>query len=350
MKSFPGTLRLQRPWGQIPLITLAILFVSTTLLESAARLPSVSSSMHNPVISGDAQLGVKIGLLNDFQQEHGRVDCVFIGSSMVQHGIDPAAIGGAYRQKTGRDLNCFNLGVRGLSDTGAAALAEILIRHYHPRLIVYGTNFRDYQEGLPYDFDIPWAHYMRGQFSVQGWLESESMAYRAFQTYSDPIWTGIDWPFVRNFERDISPLGYVSLTGISRVDIPPDPVIERNAYEAFRQFDPRAALGRPELQRLLALGSDQVTLVVLEMPVPPSAIALLPRKDQDYAEFSTLLEQDVRSTGTQYWPTRDLNWMPLDVWQSTFHLNNTGAQIFSTWVGERLAGAVAGGEIPDPTQ
>ena len=90
------------------------------------------------------QLGHKLALLDAAVKRNGPIDCIMLGSSMVDVGFNPESFQHAYRQATGREIHCFNFGIDASSAASAAALARILIEDYHPRFIIFGTDPRDY--------------------------------------------------------------------------------------------------------------------------------------------------------------------------------------------------------------
>src|SRR5262249_33197185 len=157
--------------------------------------------------------------------------------------------------------------------------------------------------------------------SPLGWLEGDSLAYRMFQTSADPVFTRINWADVNSFEARISHEGYLPDNMVANVTAPPDPIANAKIYQSLAAFTPEASVERPGMKQFLALRSDQVILVVLEMPVPPTTYAYLPGGALDYMKFSTLLEARVRESGASFWGTRALNWLPTDGWQGRFHLN-----------------------------
>jgi hypothetical protein len=110
-------------------------------------------------------------LLDQFAAE-GPVDCIFIGSSMVAVGIDPQVFAEAYTAQTGDPLRCFNFGQLGFTAFESAEWAEIVIRRYHPRLLIYGHSMRDYNslaEGeLAAPTNNPWELYQLGEFTIEG--------------------------------------------------------------------------------------------------------------------------------------------------------------------------------------
>jgi len=78
------------------------------------------------------QLGHKLALLNVLARKTGQVDCIMLGSSMVDTGFDPAAFDTGYKEMTGRDIHCFNFGIDASTAASTAALARIVIEDNGP--------------------------------------------------------------------------------------------------------------------------------------------------------------------------------------------------------------------------
>jgi hypothetical protein len=344
-----GSLRIALPAGRTLLSAIVVLLIFGAIAEGAARTLLPAEDMAFPIFAGDDQLGVKVGLLNAYYHEVGKLECVFIGSSMVQRGIDPEIVNSAYQNDMGQPLHCFNFGVHGLNDVGAARIVEFLNRRYRPSMIIFGTSFHEYQDALAFEFDIPWAQNQLGKPSVHGWLEEESIAYRSFLAYGDPLFTGMNTASINDFKARVTRLGYLPDKSVGAIDELPNKTTQANTYQAFADFSPQYAVMRPGFQQLLS-PDRQTTLVILEMPIPPVTTAYLPGGKQDYDLFSTLLEEQVRAHQIPFWGTREMTWLPADGWQGYFHLNNTGAYVFSTWVGQRIAAEVKAGTIPDITR
>jgi hypothetical protein len=67
-----------------------------------------------------------------------------LGSSLVGSGLDPETFSTRYEAVTGEPMECFNFGLGSLMASAAGPIAQILVDPYHPKLLIYGTNPRDY--------------------------------------------------------------------------------------------------------------------------------------------------------------------------------------------------------------
>jgi hypothetical protein len=129
--------------------------------------------------------------LQKYTQAEGRVDCIFLGSSMVLNGLNPKEFESGYLQETGEQIHCYNFGLQGLTAAAAGSIAEVLVKQYHPKLLIYGTQARDY-DGRAEDTvintfpDTAWMRYQLGEVTLEGWLLTHSHVYRYLHTL--PEW------------------------------------------------------------------------------------------------------------------------------------------------------------------
>ena len=59
-------------------------------------------------------------------------------------GFDPRAFASGYREIKGQDIRCFNFGIDSSSAASTHAIARVMLEDYHPRLLIIGTDARDY--------------------------------------------------------------------------------------------------------------------------------------------------------------------------------------------------------------
>ena len=82
--------------------------------------------------------------MQDYVKQHGDVDIIILGSSLVNTGIDPDVVAQTYFEQTGVHPRIFNFGVEGLTIAPNSINARILTNKYHPALLIYVTGMRDY--------------------------------------------------------------------------------------------------------------------------------------------------------------------------------------------------------------
>src|SRR5260221_1575250 len=103
------TLRLS-PFSARTLVYAALIFAAILVGgEAVLRVPFVRNHLPNPAIfDGYRDAERKFALLDKYIKQNGPVDCVFIGNSRVETGIDPVLFDAVYQQTTGQPINCFN--------------------------------------------------------------------------------------------------------------------------------------------------------------------------------------------------------------------------------------------------
>src|SRR5512133_731801 len=129
----PGTLLLSRPFGNTFLLSLIIfpflvgfseLFSRTILADPVFPPPSVGAA--NP------EFDVKLDHLNQLIKRDGSIECLLVGSSQIDGGIDPVIIDQAYAQKTGKKITCYNIGISTVTREALGVLAQVLENTYLP--------------------------------------------------------------------------------------------------------------------------------------------------------------------------------------------------------------------------
>jgi len=340
-----ATLRLRHPRGTTLWLAALCLAVPLSVCETVARtdlpqrwglVPSVGSSHR--------QFEIALRRIEAYVADEGRLDCVFLGSSVVHRGIDPAALGGAYRKHTGRTIRCFNFGIQGVSVATSSRLAELLARRYHPRLLVFGSTARDYSPYAQHQVKsqvatVPWVRYYTGAVSPKGWLAAHSAAFRYYLTYRN--WMRADYAraMATRAEEDryTTREGYDTRRG-GRLDVRgnPNPRTQGHYFGVLRDFTivPEA---RDGLRRIARLQGSGIQVALLEMPITPTTIPFFPNGERDYAQFVDVLTTTARDTGVLLWRTFGVAPVPFDGWRDWGHLNTKGARVFSEWLGGQMA-------------
>jgi hypothetical protein len=342
------TLQLTRPFGQT--LWLALLMAAGLFLigEMVLRVRAVESELPAPSVgSSHDQFEVELYRLHQFS-EAGPIDCIFLGSSMVWYGINPHVFNEAYTARTGDSLRCFTFGVAGLTADGAGALADYLVDTYQPRLLVYGVSPRDFSNPIDERADfsqLDWLQYVRGSFNLSGYLHDQAKTIQ----YG---WYISEWVIDRTPSRlekrrlladDMTENGYTpSLRKLSDIrDIERE--IERITL-LYEEYEPvqNALAG---IRHIIAYHDPPDTQIVLvELPLYPPVVSRLVG-EQTYQDFNTDILSLTETNGVLYWPTTHLNLVPKAGWGDLNHLNETGAAIFSEWLGRQIAEAVQNGQL-----
>lgn len=346
----PATLRLTRPYGRTLLLAALILLVLVGLVETLSRIEAIQARLPAPSLgSGHQNFDLKLARLEAFVKNEGGVDCILLGSSTVNHDLVPSVMRKAFRDQTGKDIRIFNFGLAGLNNPVTVAMVRILVNRYHPRLIILGIfpgeeNFgRITNQRL---MSNPWVNQQLGRRSFNGWLLDHSRAYRYFMRFC--VW--LKQPdfsrSIRRLERETSPDGYTKTTRtMPNIDDPPDSVREREFFVRYGHF--QVAPSHLEAINDLFRFKPDVELAVLEMPIHPTFMVFFGQGKADYDLAVAETRNRARREDVLFWSTSQVR-IPSEGWWNRNHLNRTGAQVLSLWLGERLAEAVKQGKLKDP--
>jgi len=327
-------------------VTVLLLSAMVALAELAARSNLAQQLLPTPVLAtGSKNLGIKLEYLRRLVQRYGSVDCIFIGSSMVDRGIVPRVFEAAYQQRSGQSIRCFNLGAAGLSTTLATDLARIVSRRYRPGLLIFSALPATDRQGRTLEriyTEHPWVRYQNGMPSVAGWL----MEHWTLLRYVLRLRIWLQQPRLSDkllqTERSIAATGFTPFSG--QVSDP-----EASKARLGRQLQDFAVAPRhlAALDELL-LRPPVESILVLEMPVSRDYISLFPNGRQDFERMLAAAAGSAARHQAALWFTSDRGLIADDGWYNLNHMNADGAEAFSRWLGGRLADAVRDGELPHP--
>lgn len=343
------TLRLEGSFNKTFWLTLILLLCLSGLGEWVARLEIFQKPLTPPRLgSRHSQLGYKLALL-DTAQKNSPVDCIAVGSSTVDVGFDPDAFQEAYQEVTGHHIHCFNFGIDSSSSVSAAVLARILIEDYHPRLLIFGTDARDYavrqeDRDTAVILDTPWVKYRQGYFSLEGWLQDNSYLYRYRQHLSRLAranFEGTLWSYTK-MSYELRSNGFNPVRIVSTyINDPPDPdddsyevVYYTRIYSSYQMLDANLEA----LERIMDQNRLGTEVIVVEMPVSDGLYYFFGNSETDYNRFVARVDELARLHQVPFWQTEPLDMIPDDGWSDYSHMNITGAKIFSTWLGRQLGG------------
>ena len=302
------------------------------------------------------QLGHKLAFLNMLARKNGHIDCIMLGSSMADTGFDPVAFETGYKELMGRDIHCFNFGIDASSALSTAALARIVVEDYHPSLLIIGTDARDY--AVPREdpdpavvLNTPWVAYRQGDFSLEGWLLDHSYLYRYRQhlgrlarfQFEGTLWSNTKL----NYET--LPNGFTPFSKVSTyINDPPKPgddsfevTYYTRIYSSYQMLDENLE-GLESIMEYTDLG---ISVILVEMPVADGLYYFFGNRESDYSRFVTQVDSLARRHQVPFWQTEPLDFIPDNGWVDYTHLNRTGAEIFSTWLGQQVGKAEQQGSI-----
>lgn len=75
--------------------------------------------------------------IKEYVDVYGTPDCIFIGNSLMQTGIDPEIFQNNFYKNGGPLLNCYNFGMDASSISSTAAIAFLLIDMYAPSYVIW---------------------------------------------------------------------------------------------------------------------------------------------------------------------------------------------------------------------
>lgn len=347
----PRTLRLTWPVGKTLLLTFPMLLLLLGLTEVTLRASWAQIRLTGPDMGGSHwQLGDKLVLLERFARKDGHVKCIALGSSMMDLGFDPVAFEQGYFDQTGEVVRCFNFAIDALPAVGTAALAEILLKDYQPELLIYGTDARDYSvkeehEDAQAILAGDWLQYRTGRTNIRGWLLEHFYLYR-YWWHLRQLWI-LNFEDVRRIPDRQTDLGQTPYQG-SKTDAfsKPDLNVKQLRYYAnllssFEMRDENMA----GLAQLLRHNGKNTNVVIVEMPIPDGYFYFFEDSDADYSTFVTGISRLTTQYHTLFLRTDGRIEIPQDSWFDHVHLNVTGAEAFSNWLGKQIGKAVVDGYV-----
>ena len=357
-----STLQINAPFGKTFWLVMLVLFLLVGIAECVSRSEFFQAPLTPPKMgSRHYQLGHKLALLDAEVKKNGPIDCIMVGSSMVDMGFDPNVFQKDYQEIAGRDIRCFNFGIDSSSVASSAALVKILIEDYHPRLLIFGTDPRDYaipgmERGPAVILDTSWVKYRLGSFSLEGWLLDHSYLFRYRQHLSRLMrfnFEGTLWSATQ-LDLPILPTGYTPLSTISTyINNPPDPLdtsyevtYYKNIYSSYHVLDENLEA----MEAILDYNGSETQVIIVEMPVSDGLYYFFGSGEADYDRFVARVSELASLHRVPFWRTEPLDSIPDDGWSDYSHLNTTGAEIFSAWLGGQVGEAEANGilEISEP--
>jgi hypothetical protein len=333
-------------------LVLIMMILLLGFLELVIRIPQLQEQLVVPeMASRHYQFGLKVSLLEALRRTDGDVNCITLGSSIVDNGFDPVQFTETFEQETGKEINCFNFAIDALPTTGIAALAEILVQDYQPEILIYGAGARDLvidkeQDDAAVILESPWVRYRLGHFNVEGLLLNYSHLYR--------YWGPFKQLLRLNFEdalrakqstlpslASLTPLGQVPLYKVAKgVDSPPDPTDDSNQVlhmtRILSDFRPRQENLRA-MEQLISLNGPGLQLIVVEMPVPDGFHSFFGNGRDDYQVFIDNIAIRAEQNDVPFLRTEPFELIPDDGWADYTHVNEKGAIVLSEWLASEIA-------------
>ena len=338
----------KKAFWSLLILTVSFCIALAAILELLARTPWLEKiSPYRSVGNFDYQFEIKWFRLQDYVKSHGGVDIIFLGSSLVNTGVDPDIVAQTYYQQTGVHPRIFNFGVEGMTIAPNSVIARLLVERYHPALLIYVTEMRDYIAGNGLEYETPflkdsWLQYQTGNFNLFGWLADHSSALQHYLPFRN--WIRSDYSqtmafYIKRYQ-DTSSSGYEpdSMIGVN-IDIPPDPK-DPAEVQNFKDYgNYRIAASRlNDLKSILDFSKNQGTpVLVVEMPVHPTFYVYV-GGEMVHEQFQQTISSIVTTNGGSFLPSETcLSTIPLNGRSNRWHLNYIGAPYFSACLGDQLA-------------
>jgi hypothetical protein len=299
----------------------------------------------NPSPTG-SNFEVKWYLLQQYVARNGGVDILLIGSSVVNTGLDPDIVAQTLFDLTGKKLRIFNFGVEGLDIVPNSIYAKLLVREFHPALLIFGTIPRDYLATDNADVNLaflanPWIRYQAGEWNFPGWLIAHSEALRRYLPYRN--WMRADFPTLRAnliyARAHITDSGYIADHYVGTgLDAPPDPndPSEMDAFAKYSNYtiDPSRLACLEAILSLQKEGSTRV--IVMNLPLDSTFYDYMGGASV-YMQYENAIEAAVLNAGGLFIASNDAPQFPPDGRSDREHLNLNGAPVLSVYLGTRLA-------------
>jgi hypothetical protein len=312
----------------IPLVLLASEIVARSPLGTFLPAPSIQAD--------NFLFEAKIYALERQVRQDGKLDCLFIGSSVSNSDIDPEIVERVYRERTGSSIHCYNLGIPALTLKNGTAIADAVITRFHPKVLIYALLPRDIND-LTANADhletIDWITYNQGHPSFNGWLVNHSYGWRYFLTWRY-------WLIPKNRIKMAEDTLWLTSKGFQPAQGIREPYIPNPTMTPERLRGAWADVERVQtMERFLALREKGVTIVLVEGPA-------YHEPDQSDAETWRVYQTDylptlltiLETNNIPFWRTEAISiQVPKPNWYDWLHLNSAGAKTFSEWLGEQMA-------------
>jgi hypothetical protein len=297
-------------------------------------------------------------MLDVFESEHDGVQCVIIGSSMGRTAIHPDFFSQGFARQSGQPIDCFNVGVSGLTASAAGPLAQYITDNYHPEYVIYATSFIDYDlDRTLYDAEVAFPEsnlisYRNGNFNLDGWLLNDYDLYRYLRAVPGIIHEGRIANLRLVYESTAA--GFSPRAAYYANRSPTLEYLVPNAYPLEFDESDTFELSTTDvdgLNQILALREQGIKVIIIEMPayITPQAweLANTDADDTGWYDLTTIIAPHARERGVPFWTTTDLDVVSRTSWNDTVHLFYSEAPAFSIWLGQQLGAASEAGVFED---
>jgi hypothetical protein len=317
--------------------TLCCLLAFLVAFEVALQIPGLVRILPIPAPSLEShypELGVKFQRL--FQVK--KVNCLFIGSSMIDAGLDPVIFENGLDKENGRKNTCFNLGYAGMQTEASTAIANT-VTYWHPvDLVVFGLSPLDLSSIYTKTRSVarmPVFTYYGGKPSLEGWLFNHLRLpwyFAALPRSSEPAYLSeqVEW------DELLTARGIRQTNDIGKVNI-------KDQEVTLTDFHINPADMQALENTLLNFKSRGIQPIVVEFPVHPVYYPYIIEGGE--AEYHKRFIEPVKEFMDQndilFIQTQDMisSIVTDSDWFNRNHLNITGAGKFTNFVLDEIQAA-----------
>lgn len=312
--------RAAAPYGRAIVVALAVVLLTELALRLSAPL------LPPPQVWPYPEVQSKAVEMTDLSRKSG-AGTVFVGSSIVDVGLDPAAYDALGRQAR----PTYNAGLlSGSLGEVQVWTQDFVVPALRPSTVVIGVSPRELNGGDPTLAGIDHAFTDSAEVRRVTRRETPAMAvdrllrrfsylfrYRSLLRQPHQLWQSRNHPASL---VDITNEG-METTMLSRSHRVLTPVVVQqfSPLQAYRFGPDRIGLLTDLVGHLRAAG---IRVVVLDMPTSADALALLPRHESDYADYNERVQAAVRAAGGEYVAA---GIWPVDEFVDPVHVNGAGA-------------------------
>jgi hypothetical protein len=331
------TLKISFPIGKTILYALLIFPLLIAAMEGLLRIIPVPESVLVPSFNKEInypEMDIKLLRLAELENKK-KINCLFLGSSMVDFGLDPSIFNRESSFAGMQNPVCFNMALRAMRPETTAEITSILIKRTNPSLIILGVSPIDFvdTETMTREFSLSsWFRFQKGIYSIEGWLIEHSETYKywlAFLKYRNPAYRG-------QLENQLL---LIDRYGLEETDI------KKKIFQVEPNLQlPEFQVSQRDINGLLDIINDDsstLKVIVVEMPVHPDFLAYyIPGGEEGYEnQFIQPVKTVLDEKGIPFIRTQDhiSEVVTPNGWKDQIHLNKLGAEQFSQWLVNELA-------------
>lgn len=284
---------------------LAALATVATLLTAEIGAAALEPRLPEPMVWPSTQVAAKVAQMDELAKNGSKVNVVFLGSSVVEQGINPLSFNSA------GDLLAYNAALNGASPQSLELWAkEVVFPRLDPQVVVIGLTSRDLNDGglsqQQFFTHLQTSDGFRRLSRPQGfarWLEAAaetSAFWRIRSLLRQPGSTLIDL-LGRGKSNRPGP-------GPFGAESPTTGATTYNASTNWRRFWTNRhfndfSLGGQELEALKRLVQDSLDqgreVVVVEMPIHDDYLDVQPNGEAAVNQFQALVEKTLSGSSAE---------------------------------------------------